>query len=815
MLAKSSLSLSFLLSHLVGDTRNLAMQLSEFKESSTFEEVWQDQQIDLLEPREYLGEVFAGKSRQLSSAEMDSQITSLRANFAQVTPQALIELAKYLDVQLVKLTMEISTNYLPAIQFMADQTVDFFLLVASFYQRHKAVHCKNWRNNPDSFFYLSVSKCLNEKGYDQVDSFLACSEMYHDCMKQLVKEMRGEIFSSFEAYASQTVQRFSEEQRQLERFRAALAALTEDLLEHGFRDDQRKTGMVDKIEETYGRVVVSTLFIVNETSTTLRSSFNVIEHTMNTMITALQEVKIFSDDFDCNFYDADKEDPVEDPRPLQDQVLEFQNMPAEVLQDILIEDPEPVPPYDPLIDFKASPAKLRTLGSIYETLSDWLVCVCPFLDFLSDELRPDRAAMPRGILQAIEGVPQALRDQLNPTFLIPNASSASFLFEARISKGHFPQTGVLVLAQDYLAVSCKSFTSETTILLPFSLVADVNEVTSFFGSKNGLEIFMKGSSESLKVFVADEDRKEILKAGIGFGIKRSSRIYDSFENRVDAGDLVIKVEELWQMHVRRARCWIMFSSLLPILPEDKRATETVENCRLTDLLEVCIGCSAEFNEAWCLDDWRKKHGALQIEYPSPFFIPDCYFNTPGTSPVQAILEAPLHHTFIAKYKRKLEDGSEVDVVEGNTIFNYSRDEVLVLFEYCSKPKTERSCFILKQSEEQACLVLASHEEEAQIYGRSWLTRVKDKCIRNARSKLRKVKRQATAADQSTQQDQPAETASLPQTEPKEKETEPQTSPPDPNGPEKNPSSSQSSEKDLSSFEKVDADPEETSPNETN
>ena len=741
---------------------------------------------------------------------MDSQIMSLRANFAHVTPQSLVELIKYLEVQLVKLNMEISTNYLPAIQFMVTQTVDFFLLISSLYQKHKAVHGRMWRDNPDSFFFLSISKCLNERGYAQVDGFLACSEMFNERVKELVKLLRKEAFTAFESYAQKTAQQFVEEQAQLESFRLALAAYREDLLEDGLTDDKKKAKVIDKIEETYGRVVISTLFIVSETSTTLRSSFNVIEHTMNVIITALQEVKLFSDGFSCNFYDVDKEEIPEDTRPLPEQALEFLTLPADVQQHILIEEPEVKTPYEPLPDFKTSEAKLKALNAIYNTLSSWFVCVSPFLDCLSEETRSDRSGMPRSILQAIESVPEPLRDQLNPTFLVPNASSSSFVFQVSVSRGHFPQTGLLVLAQDYLVVSCQSFTSETNLILPFSLIALVNEVKSFFGSKTGLEIFMKGSSESLTVHLADEDRKEILKSAVGFCMKRSGRIYESFVDRVDPGDLQLRVDELWQMHVRRARCWIMFASLVPILPADKRFVESVEGCRLTDVLEVCLGCGNEFNEAWCLDDWRKKAGAEQMEYPSPYFVPECYFNIPGTSPVQSILEAALHHTFVAKYKRKLDDGSFLDVVEGTTIFNHSRDEVLLLFEHCSKLKTERSCIILKQSDLQISVGLASHEEDGQLYGRSWITRVKDKCIRNLRSRLRKEKRQATNGDRSLQTDQ--STISVNPDQQPEAEaavTEPQTTPPYSNGREKNPSSSQSSEKDLSSFEKVEEDPQET------
>jgi hypothetical protein len=787
------------------------MQLSEFKESATFEEVWQDQQIDLLEPREYLGEVFAGNARAVSSAEMDSQIASLRANFANVTPQTLVELIKYLDVQLVKLNMEISTNYLPAIRFMVTQSIDFFLFVSSLYQKHKVVHGRMWRDNPDSLFFLGISKCLNERGFEQVDNFLACSEMFNDRVKELIKHLRGQVFTAFESYAHKTAERFVEEQSQLENFRQVLAVLKEDLLTDGMTNDAKKASIIDKIEESYGRVVISTLFIVNETSTTLRSSFNVIEHTLNVIITPLQEVKLLSDGFGCNFYDLDREEITQDSRPLHEQVMEYLLLPVDVQQDILIEEPTVNSPYDPLPDFKSPEAKLRTQHSIYDTLRNWFVCVCPFLDCFSDERRPEHSEMPAGLVQAIVAVPETLRDQLNPIFLVPNASSSSFIFQVRVSRGHLPQSGILVLAQDYLVVSSRSFTSETNLILPFSLIALVNEVQSFFGSKTGLEILMKGSSESLTVFLADEDRKEILKSAIGFGIKRSSRIYEYFVDHVDPGDLQLKLEELWQMHVRRARCWIMFASLVPILPVEKHFVETIESSRITDVLEVCLACGFEFNEAWCLDDWRKKAGAEQFEYTSPFFVPECYFNIPGTSPVQSILEAALHYTFATKYKKRLEGGSLLEVVDGTTIFNYSRDEILLLFEHCSKQKTERSSFILKQSNDRISIVLASHEEDGQLYGSKWATRVKDKCIRNLRSRLRKEKKQATAGEYSTHADQ--STYSIhPQTQVEAYEStfEPQTSAPDPKGLEKNPGSSQSSEKDLGSFERVEAEADEAS-----
>jgi hypothetical protein len=815
MFAKGALSLSFLQSHLVGDWRRLAMQLSEFKESASFEEVWQDQQIDLLEPREYLGEVFAGGSRLQSSAEQDSQIAGLRANFEQVTPQKLAELTRYLDAQLVKLNLEIGTNYLPAIRFMVSQTVDFFLLIASFYQRHKAVHGRMWRNNPDSFFYLSVTKCLNERGYEQLDGFLACSELYNERVKDLVKQLRTDAFAAFQAYALKTAQRFAEEQRQLEGFRAALADLREDLQQAGQLGHGRKTNAIDKIEETYGRVVVSTLFIVNETSTTLRSSFNVIELALNSIITALQEVKLLSDDFGCSFYDADKDELLEDPRPLAERVLEFLALPEDV-QQAVPEETVLRPPFERLPDFKASEAKLRALSGIYETLASWFVCVCPFLDCFSDESRPERSTVPSSLRQALERLPEQLCEQLNPIFLVPNASSRSFVFEVRISRGHFPQTGLLVLAQDYLLVNCKSFTSELRLVLPFSLVAVVNEVKSFFGAKNGLEIFMKGSADPLTLFLADHDHREILQAAIGFGVKRASRIYETFVDRVEPGDLLLKVDELWQMHVRRARCWIMFASLVPILPTEKRFTETVDGCKLSDALEVCLGCGSDFNEAWCLDDWRKKSGAQQIEHTSPFFVPECYLNVPGTSPVQALLEAPLHLTFVAKYHRLLEDGSRLEVVEGTTVFNHSRDEVLLLFEHCSKLKTERSCFILSQTDGKVSIELASHEEDQQLYGHSWVTRVKDKCIRNIRSKLRREKRRVATDESLAQTDQSTLSANPDaQVDPNAPDFSPQAFAPDQTCLEKAPGSSHSSEKDLSSFEKVEPDAEEATHTENN
>jgi hypothetical protein len=541
---KSLQIMESLVSTAVGDCRDLGAEMEKFLVGPSFEEIWNSYQVEPLTPMEYLGEIFAAGTGHETNEFYEEELQGLSEKSPLTREKALL-LLSYLQAGTTRVLMEINSNHKPVFEGLFQQSQEFVGFIASMTKVHGKTKEKLGLSNANAMFNRVTRRTLTSDGLRNVESFLSCSEKFHEELRETIKQVAEDASQQYNQSANLIRKNLEKNQAYLKRQQEQLEVLILQLKGTSSLEVDDWSKLYYVIQIAHKSILDTVLLLIQESPKVIRGSFELVEYAIESVCTVLRKIKLLADELGYSKSTSEKENPLQNELNLK--LLKIPDECAELIfQKHLSKS------FAESRTVKIVPTlegdKLQRM--ILSLLGDWYQHCAPILAPIGSKT----------IRTEVLGIPSALVNML-PTFQSTNLLSQVKVLYGKLSVKSIPTPVTIGLCPTQMIVTGDALNASVLLVVPVSLMLSTKVINSFLGSKNGLALVTSKGEISL-YFEHDADRQHLTSWTAQHCGKPQNPLFPSVLNQYcivvssdgQSGELDIKSEHAPLLKAREMRC---------------------------------------------------------------------------------------------------------------------------------------------------------------------------------------------------------------------------------------------------------------------
>ena len=535
--------MSSLVGTAVSDCRDLGAEMEKFLVGPSFEEVWNSFQIQPMTPMEYLGEIFVAGSGHETNEFYESELQNLSSD-APITKEKTLALLSYLQAGTTRVLMEINTNHKPVFEGLFKQSVEFVEFVASMFKIHQQTIGKLCRSNPNEMFNRVSRRTLTAEGLRNIESFLACSEKFHEELRDTIKQVAEDASQQYNQSANLIRTNLQKNQAYLKRQQDQLESTIKELKQADSILGEDWPKIYKTIQQSHQSILETVLLLIKESPKVIRGSFELVEYAIESVCTVLKKIKTLADE---KGYSSK---PVE-RNPLQEELdLKLLKVPDECAEIIFQKHLSKSFVESRTLKIVATLEGDKLQKMMNLLLGDWYNHCAPILTPVGSKV----------VRTEVQGIPSTIVNML-PTFQSSELLARVKVIQGKLSVKSIPTQVSIGLCPGQMIVTGSALNASVLLIIPNALMVACKHINNFLGSKNGLAIltargeisfYFKEAEERDQIMTwVEANIKQPLTLGIQSVLNRFSQVV-SVDGQ--AGELDFRSEHVPLLKARELRC---------------------------------------------------------------------------------------------------------------------------------------------------------------------------------------------------------------------------------------------------------------------
>ena len=541
-ICKSLQMMGSLVSTAVTDVRELGAEMEKFLVGPSFEEIWNSYQTQPLSPMEYLGEIFVAGSGHETNEFYEGELQTL-SPAKVITKDSALSLLSYIQAGTVRVLMEINSNHKPVFEGLFQQSLEFVNFAASMVETHDKTFKKLARWDANAMFNRVSRRTLTPEGLRIVESFLACSDTFHQELRETIKQVVDDAARQYNQSANHIRKKLETNQAHLKRQQDTLGQLIQDLknTETILPADWPK--ICRTLQQSHEHILGTVLLLIEESPKVIKGSFELVEYAIESVCTVLRKIK---DVADQKGYSGSEKTNSES----RETNFKLVKVPEEAMEIVMQNTLSKSFVESRTLKIVPSLEGDKIQKMVIALLNDWY-------EHCASVLAPIGSKMVR---TEVQNIPAAIVNML-PTFQSNELLQLVKVCQAKLSVKSIPTQVSIGLSPGLMIATGNAINASVLLAVPASLILSWKDISNFLGSTNGLAILTTKGEISL-YFKETADR-ELVRSWVTENNKKTrtanfqsvlSQYCHVVSVEGQAGELDLCQEHLPLLKARELRC---------------------------------------------------------------------------------------------------------------------------------------------------------------------------------------------------------------------------------------------------------------------